>query len=45
MADKIGKILYTQDEILKRAKEIAAEIDKDYAGEDALYRASYPRKP
>ena len=36
MADKIGKILYTQDEILKRAKEIAAEIDKDYAGEEVI---------
>jgi len=36
MADKIGKILYTQEDITKRAKEIAAEIDKDYAGEEVI---------
>ncbi len=36
MADKIGKVLFTQEEILKRAKEIAEEIDKDYAGEEVI---------
>ena len=36
MADKIGKILFTQDDILKRAREIAEEIDRDYAGEEVI---------
>lgn len=33
---EIGKVLYSQAEITKRAKEIAAQIDKDYEGEDVL---------
>lgn len=36
MADKIGKVLYTEKDILKRAKEIAEEIDRDYAGEEVI---------
>ena len=37
MADnKIGKVLYSQADIAKRAKEIAAQIDKDYEGEDII---------
>ena len=36
MADKIGKILYTQEDILKRAKEIADEINRDYDGEEVI---------
>lgn len=36
MADKIGKILYTEEDILKRAREIAAEIDRDYAGDEVI---------
>ena len=32
----IGKMLYTQEDITKRAKEIAAEIDKDYEGEELI---------
>ena len=36
MADKIGKILFTQEDISRRAKEIAAEIDRDYAGEEVI---------
>jgi hypoxanthine phosphoribosyltransferase len=37
MADnKIGKVLYSQVDIAKRAKEIAAQIDKDYEGEDII---------
>ena len=36
MAEKIGKILYTEKDILKRAKEIAEEIDRDYAGEEVI---------
>ncbi len=37
MADnKIGKVLYSQSDIAKRAKEIAAQIDKDYEGEDII---------
>ena len=34
--DKIGKILFTQEDIAKRAKEIAAEIDRDFAGEEVI---------
>ncbi len=36
MAEKIGKILYTENDIIKRAKEIAGEIDRDYAGEEII---------
>ena len=32
----IGKMLYTQEDITKRAKEIAAEIDRDYEGEELI---------
>ena len=32
----IGRILYTQEDITKRAKEIAAQIDKDFEGEDVV---------
>lgn len=35
-AKKTGKVLYSQAEITKRAKEIAAQIDKDFAGEEVL---------
>ena len=37
MADKIGKILFTQEDIIKRAKEIADEINRDYAGEEVIF--------
>ena len=33
---QIGKVLYSQAEITKRAKEVCAQIDKDYEGEDVL---------
>ena len=33
---KIGKVLYSQTDITKRAKEIAAQINKDYDGEDLI---------
>ena len=38
MAEKdiIGKILFTQEDISRRAKEIAAQIDKDYEGEELI---------
>ena len=36
MSEKIGKILYTQEDILKRAKEIADEINRDYDGEEVI---------
>ena len=36
MAEKIGKILFTEEDISKRAKEIAAQIDKDYEGEEVI---------
>ena len=35
-AKTIGKILFTEEQIQARAKEIAAQIDKDYAGEDLI---------
>lgn len=33
---KIGKVLFTQEEITKRAKEIAKQIDEDYKGESVI---------
>lgn len=36
MADKIGKVLFTQEQITKRAKEIAKQIDEDYKGEEVI---------
>ena len=36
MADKFGKILFTEEQIAKRAKEIAAQIDKDFEGEEVI---------
>ena len=36
MANKFGKILYTEEQIVKRAKEIAAQIDKDFEGEEVI---------
>lgn len=33
---KIGKVLYSQADITKRAKEVAAQINKDYEGEDLI---------
>lgn len=38
MADKnpVGKVLISQEEITKRAKEIAKQIDKDYEGEELI---------
>lgn len=36
MADKIGKILFTYEDITNRAKEIAKQIDKDYKGEEVI---------
>lgn len=33
---KIGKVLYSQSDITKRAKEIAAQINRDYEGEDVI---------
>ena len=37
MADnRLGKILYTEEQITNRAKEIAAQIDKDFEGEEVI---------
>lgn len=33
---QIGKVLYTQEEITRRAKEIAKQIDKDYEGQELI---------
>ena len=32
----VGNILYTQDEIWKRSKEISKEISKDFEGEKVV---------
>ena len=32
----VGRILFTQEQITQRAKEIAAQIDKDFEGEDVI---------
>ena len=32
----IGKLLYTEEQIKERAKEVAAQIDKDIGGEDVI---------
>lgn len=39
MAEKhqIGKVLFSQEDITKRAKEIAKQIDKDYEGEEVIF--------
>ena len=34
--EKIGKVLFTQEDISRRAKEICKQIDKDYEGEEVL---------
>ena len=34
--NRFGKILYTEEQIVKRAKEIAAQIDKDFEGEEVI---------
>lgn len=34
--NQVGKVLYTQADITKRAKEIAAQIDKDFEGEEVI---------
>ena len=38
MAEKniIGKLLFSQEDITRRAKEIAKEIDRDYEGEELI---------
>ncbi len=33
----IGRVLFTQEEIWKRAQEIGKQIDKDYEGEEVLF--------
>lgn len=43
MADKeleskfLGKLLYDQDQIIERAKEIGRQIDEDYEGEEVIF--------
>lgn len=32
----VGKLLFNQDEILKRAKEVAEQIDRDFKGEEVI---------
>ncbi|WP_312355549.1 hypoxanthine phosphoribosyltransferase [Aminipila sp.] len=34
--DKIGTVMITQEQILKRAEEIGAQISKEFAGEEVL---------
>lgn len=33
----LGKLLFNQDQITKRAKEIGKQIDKDYEGEEVIF--------
>ncbi|MBS5334945.1 MAG: hypoxanthine phosphoribosyltransferase [Clostridiales bacterium] len=34
MSDKVGKVLFTREQIEERAREIGEQIARDYAGED-----------
>lgn len=34
--DVIGKVLFTEEDILRRAKELGEEITRDYAGEELI---------
>lgn len=34
--NKIGKILFTQEDITRRAKEIGKQLDKDYEGQEVI---------
>lgn len=36
MAETMGRILFTEEEILKRAEELGAQISEDYAGEELI---------
>ena len=36
LSDDLARVLYTREEIAARMKELAAEIDADYAGQDLL---------
>ena len=36
MAETVGKVLYTEEQIKKRAKEVGKQITKDFAGEEVL---------
>lgn len=36
MAEAIGKVLITEEQILEKAKEIGAQISADYAGEEII---------
>jgi len=36
MADKIGKVPFTQEDITKRARELAKQIDEDFKGEEVI---------
>ncbi len=35
--NKFGTVLFTQEDITKRAKEIGKQIDKDYEGEEVIF--------
>ena len=37
MKNDIAKVLFTKEEIEKRVKELAAEINRDYAGEEIIF--------
>ena len=36
LSDDLSRVLYTKEQIAERIVELAAEIDRDYAGEDLL---------
>ena len=35
--EQLGTVLFTQEDITRRAKEIGAQIDKDYEGEEVIF--------
>ena len=39
MSDSIKEVLYTEEQLQARVKELGAQITKDYAGKDKLWSA------
>ena len=37
MSDSIKEVLYTEEQLQARVKELGAQITKDYAGKDKLF--------
>ena len=43
MSDSIKEVLYTEEQLQARVKELGAQITKDYAGKDKLLLVSVLR--